>query len=114
MPLKRPVLILLAPVDLEVEELVAVLVIELTLRNTVTMIKVLLVKMFQGHSRIVRKPVSTFCRSRSPIETQLQTTCSLVTVVVGRHLLSEKIQVLRMRSIASHVEDNINSKTVPP
>jgi len=67
-------LTLSAPVDLEVEELVAVLVVEPTLKSAMTMIKVLPVKMFQGHSRIMKKPASTFYRSKFLIETKLPTT----------------------------------------
>ena len=40
----------LAPVDLEVEELVVDLPIGPTLKSTMTMIKVLPMKMFLGHS----------------------------------------------------------------
>jgi len=108
------VLTLPAPVDLGVEELVTVPVIELTPKSATAMIKVLPVKMFQGHSQIMKKPASRFYRLRFLIETKLPTTCSLMIVIIGRYLQSKRIQVRHMHSIASHAEGNIDSKTVPP
>ena len=85
-----------------------VLLVGPTLKSTATMIKVLPMKMFLGHLRIMMKPASTFYRLRFLIATKLPT-----TVIVGQHLQSETIQMLHMRSIVLHVEDNIASKTVP-
>jgi len=104
----------LALVDLAVEELVVDLLIGPTLKSTMTMIKVLLMKMYLSHLRVMMKPASTFYRLRFLIETKLPITCSLMIVTVRRYLQSEKIQMLHMPSIALYVEGNIALKIVPP
>jgi len=103
----------LAPVDLEVEELVAALMVGTTLRNTATMIKVFQMMMLLNRSQITMKPSSTFYRLKFLIEKKLPTACLLLIVIVERYMRSETTQ-MHMRSIVLSVEGNIALRTALP